>query len=88
MNTRVFSLAGQAPTLAAAVNISAFNVGITVAPWVGGLALDAGAGYSVLGWIGAVFGVLALVTVVVAGKLRAVVRDDVEVEVSPAASAR
>ncbi|GAB2563275.1 Cmx/CmrA family chloramphenicol efflux MFS transporter [Kribbella endophytica] len=90
VNTRVFSLAGEAPTLAAAVNISAFNVGITVAPWVGGLALDAGAGYSVLGWIGAVFGVLALVTVVVAGKLRAVVRDDLEAEVavSPAASGR
>ncbi|MGC4936382.1 Cmx/CmrA family chloramphenicol efflux MFS transporter [Kribbella sp. DT2] len=84
VNTRVFSLAGAAPTLAAAVNISAFNVGITVAPWIGGRALDAGAGYSVLGWIGAAIGVLALVTVGVAGKLQGVVRD----EVSPAASAR
>ena len=86
VNTRVFSLVGEAPTLAAAVNISAFNVGITVAPWVGGLALDAGAGYSVLGWIGAAIAVLALVTVVIARRLQAVVPD--EVEVSPAASAR
>jgi DHA1 family chloramphenicol resistance protein-like MFS transporter len=84
VNTRVFSLAGEAPTLAAALNISAFNVGITVAPWIGGRALDAGAGYPVLGWIGAAIGVLALVTVGIAGKLQSVVRD----EVSPAASGR
>jgi DHA1 family chloramphenicol resistance protein-like MFS transporter len=84
VNTRVFSLAGEAPTLAAALNISAFNVGITVAPWIGGRAIDAGAGYPVLGWIGAAIGVLALVTVGIAGKLQSVVRD----EVSPAASGR
>ncbi|NEA35460.1 Cmx/CmrA family chloramphenicol efflux MFS transporter [Streptomyces sp. SID13031] len=66
VNTRVFSLAEGAPTLAAAVNVSAFNVGITVAPWLGGLAIDAGAGYASLGWIGAGIGILALLTVVVA----------------------
>ncbi|MEV6287157.1 Cmx/CmrA family chloramphenicol efflux MFS transporter [Kribbella sp. NPDC051770] len=90
VNTRVFSLAGDAPTLAAAVNISAFNVGITVAPWVGGLALEAGAGYSVLGWIGAGFGVLALVTVgvAVAGRRRDGVRESDRGEVSRAASGR
>jgi MFS transporter, DHA1 family, chloramphenicol resistance protein len=28
---------------------SAFNVGITAGPWLGGLAIDAGADYSALG---------------------------------------
>ena len=86
VNTRVFSLAEGAPTLAAAVNISAFNVGITVAPWVGGLAIEAGAGYAALGWIGAGIGTLALTTVVLAVALSpSKKRTD---EVSPAASGR
>ncbi|WP_427893320.1 Cmx/CmrA family chloramphenicol efflux MFS transporter [Kribbella sp. GL6] len=63
VNSRVFSVAGSAPTLAAAFNISAFNVGITVGPWLGGLALDAGAGYPSVGWIGAGLGVLAFGTI-------------------------
>jgi DHA1 family chloramphenicol resistance protein-like MFS transporter len=66
VNTRVFAVAGDAPTLAAAFNISAFNVGITVGPWLGGLAIDAGAGYPSVAWIGAGLGVLALVTILVA----------------------
>ncbi|NUR99882.1 MAG: MFS transporter [Kribbellaceae bacterium] len=63
VNSRVFSVAGSAPTLAAAFNISAFNVGITVGPWLGGLALDAGTGYSSVGWIGAGLAVLAAGTI-------------------------
>jgi MFS transporter, DHA1 family, chloramphenicol resistance protein len=66
VNSRVFTVAGSAPTLAAAFNISAFNVGITAGPWLGGLAIEAGAGYSSVGWIGAGLGVLALGTVLVA----------------------
>lgn len=68
VNARVFAEAESAPTLAAAFNVSAFNVGITVGPWFGGLAIDAGAGYGVLGWIGAALGVLALGTVLVASR--------------------
>lgn len=63
VNSRVFGVAGSAPTLAAAFNISAFNVGITVGPWLGGLALDSGAGYAAVGWIGAGLGVLAFSTI-------------------------
>ncbi|MEV4355830.1 Cmx/CmrA family chloramphenicol efflux MFS transporter [Nonomuraea sp. NPDC049625] len=69
LNTRVFSLAKDAPTLAAAVNVSSFNVGITVGPWLGGLAIGAGLGYPSVAWIGAAIGVLALATVTVAGAL-------------------
>lgn len=68
VNTRVFSLAEGAPTLAAAVNVSAFNVGITIAPWLGGIAIEAGTGYAALGWIGAAIGTLALLTVILAAK--------------------
>ncbi|YCK36202.1 Cmx/CmrA family chloramphenicol efflux MFS transporter [Actinomadura sp. ATCC 39365] len=60
LNTRVFALAKDAPTMAAAMNVCAFNVGITVGPWLGGLAIGAGAGYPSVGWIGAVLGVAAL----------------------------
>lgn len=69
LNARVFGLAGDAPTLATATNFSAFNVGITAGPWLGGLAIDAGASYPALGWIAVATGALALVTVVVAAHL-------------------
>ncbi|WP_454199086.1 Cmx/CmrA family chloramphenicol efflux MFS transporter [Nocardia sp. Marseille-Q1738] len=63
LNSRVFALAGEAPTLAAAANISSFNIGITAGPWLGGLAIGAGFGYAAVGWIGAVLGIAALGTV-------------------------
>ncbi|HWD83199.1 MAG TPA: Cmx/CmrA family chloramphenicol efflux MFS transporter [Kribbella sp.] len=66
LNARVFGLAGDAPTLATATNFSAFNVGITAGPWLGGLAIDAGAGYPALGWIAAGTGLAALATVLFA----------------------
>jgi MFS transporter, DHA1 family, chloramphenicol resistance protein len=68
VNSRVFSVAGSAPTLAAAFNISAFNVGITIGPYLGGLALDAGTGYPFVGWIGAALGLLAIGTLPVAAR--------------------
>ncbi|MFI7633581.1 Cmx/CmrA family chloramphenicol efflux MFS transporter [Nonomuraea sp. NPDC049400] len=69
LNTRVFSLAKDAPTLAAAVNVSSFNIGITVGPWLGGLAIDAGLGYPSVAWIGAAIGVLSLATVALSAAL-------------------
>ena len=69
LNARVFSLAGQAPTFATAINFSSFNVGITIGPWLGGLAIDAGAGYSDLGWIAVALALAALGTVVLAALL-------------------
>jgi DHA1 family chloramphenicol resistance protein-like MFS transporter len=69
LNARVFSLAGDAPTLATATNFSAFNVGISVGPWLGGLAIGAGAGYPALGWIAVATGAAGLLTVLVAAFL-------------------
>lgn len=63
LNTRVFALAGAAPTLAGATNVTAFNVGIVVAPWLGGLAIDAGWGYLSVTWVSLAFAVAALAAV-------------------------
>jgi MFS transporter, DHA1 family, chloramphenicol resistance protein len=65
LNARVFALAGPAPTLASAVNASAFNVGNTVGPWLGGIVIGVGLGYAAPSWVGAALlsGALALGTV-------------------------
>ncbi|MGW0434275.1 Cmx/CmrA family chloramphenicol efflux MFS transporter [Micromonospora sp. NPDC003197] len=84
LNTRVFTLANDAPTLATATNFSAFNVGITVGPWLGGLAIGAGAGYPAVAWIGVVLGVIALGTVLLAAALHRG-RPDVVPEADPGA---
>jgi MFS transporter, DHA1 family, chloramphenicol resistance protein len=52
LNARVFALAGAAPTLASATNTSAFNVGNSVGPAVGGLAIAAGWGYTAPAYLG------------------------------------
>lgn len=76
LNSRVFALTDGSPTLVAATNTSAFNVGITAGPWLGGLALDAGAGYPATAWIGAGLGVAALATVALGRAGRRTVRQE------------
>ncbi|MEU6747221.1 Cmx/CmrA family chloramphenicol efflux MFS transporter [Spirillospora sp. NPDC046719] len=76
LNSRVFALTDGSPTLVAATNTSAFNVGITAGPWLGGLALDAGAGYASTAWIGAGLGVAALATVALGRAGRRTVRQE------------
>ncbi|WP_214318386.1 Cmx/CmrA family chloramphenicol efflux MFS transporter [Nonomuraea sediminis] len=71
LNTRVFAEAGAAPTLATATNFSAFNVGITAGPWLGGLAIGAGLGYRSVAWLGAALALAALATVAVAARTAA-----------------
>ncbi|WP_326679020.1 Cmx/CmrA family chloramphenicol efflux MFS transporter [Streptomyces sp. NBC_01237] len=60
--TRVLNQAPDAPTLAGAFSTTAFNLGATVGPWAGGLALDAGFGYRAPVWVSGALMVLALVT--------------------------
>lgn len=76
LNSRVFALTDGSPTLVAATNTSAFNVGITAGPWLGGLALDAGAGYPATALIGAGLGVAALATVALGRAGRRAVRQE------------
>lgn len=53
LNTRMFDVAGAAPTLAGATTTSSFNIGNTVGPWLGGLVISAGWGYQSVAWTGA-----------------------------------
>ncbi|AKA05777.1 chemotaxis protein [Streptomyces noursei ZPM] len=70
LQSRVFRLAPEAPTLVPAVNTSAFNVGITLTPALGGLALDAGLGFPSVAWVGAATGLLGLAATLWAAALQ------------------
>ncbi len=50
---RVFTIAAEAPTLAGATTVSAFQLGISIVPALAGVALNAGAGITSVTWIGA-----------------------------------
>lgn len=62
LQTRVMNVSPDAPTLASAVNISAFNVGNALGPWLAGLAISAGAGYLAPSWVGAVLAAGSIAT--------------------------
>ncbi|MFP5071513.1 MFS transporter [Pseudonocardia nantongensis] len=65
LNARVFALAGAAPTLASATNTSAFNVGNSLGPALGGVVIAAGWGLtspSLIG-VGLTAGAIALALV-------------------------
>ena len=50
----------SAQTLGAASNHSAFNVANALGPWLGGLAISAGLGWTSTGYIGAATGAVGL----------------------------
>lgn len=52
LQTRLMDVAGEAQTLAAALNHSAFNTANALGPWLGGLAIAAGYGWASTGWVG------------------------------------
>lgn len=52
LQTRLMDVAGEAQTLAAALNHSAFNFANALGPWLGGLAIAAGYGWASTGWVG------------------------------------
>lgn len=53
LQARLMTLAADAPTLSAALNHSAFNTANALGPWLGGMALAAGAGWPSVGLVGA-----------------------------------
>jgi DHA1 family inner membrane transport protein len=53
LQTRLMDVAGEAQTLAAALNHSAFNVANALGPFLAGLAIAAGYGVSSSGLVGA-----------------------------------
>jgi DHA1 family inner membrane transport protein len=52
LQTRLMDVAGDAQALAAAAHHSAFNLANALGPWLGGLAIAAGYGFTSTGWIG------------------------------------
>ncbi|WP_423058279.1 MFS transporter [Brevibacterium linens] len=66
LNARVFQIATQAPTLAASVNTSAFNVGNALGPAVGAWVIAAGFGFPATVIAAIVLALVALVVVAVA----------------------
>ncbi len=53
LQTRLMDVAGDAQTLAAASNHAAFNVANALGPWLGGMAISAGLGWTSTGYVGA-----------------------------------
>ncbi|MGZ4444444.1 MAG: MFS transporter [Nocardioidaceae bacterium] len=52
LQMRVMHHAGEAPTMASAANIAAFNVGNGFSAWIGGVTITAGLGYTSPLWAG------------------------------------
>lgn len=52
LQTRLMDVAGDAQTLAAALHHSAFNCANALGPWLGGMAIAAGYGWTSTGWVG------------------------------------
>ncbi|MEV8286919.1 Cmx/CmrA family chloramphenicol efflux MFS transporter [Streptomyces niveus] len=59
LNARMFNVAAAAPILAGATATSAFNLGNTGGPWLGGTVIDAGLGFASTAWAGAAMTVVA-----------------------------
>jgi DHA1 family inner membrane transport protein len=53
LQTRLMDVAGEAQSLAASLNHSAFNVANALGPWLGGMAVAAGYGWTSTGLVGA-----------------------------------
>ena len=57
LQIRLMDVAGDAQTLAAALNHSAFNAANALGAWLGGVGIAAGLGWTSTGWMGALLGV-------------------------------
>jgi len=53
LQMRVLESASEAPNLASALNIAAFNVGNALGAWAGGVMIDRGSGLSGVSWVAA-----------------------------------
>ncbi len=66
LQARLMDVAEDAQTLAAALNHSAFNAANALGPWLGGMAIAAGWGWTSTGWVGAALALGGLVVWAVA----------------------
>lgn len=72
LQTRLMDVSGEAQALPAALNHSAFNTANALGPWLGGLAISAGYGWTSTGWVGCALAlagfVIWLLAVAIEGK--------------------
>ncbi|MEV8329885.1 MFS transporter [Streptomyces niveus] len=93
LNARMFNVAAAAPILAGATATSAFNLGNTGGPWLGGTVIDAGLGFASTAWAGAAMTVVAagLVTLAMrhqrAGRTRVIAKGPESQEIQGAQTA-
>jgi DHA1 family inner membrane transport protein len=69
LQMRVMDKAVGAPALASAANIAGFNLGNAIGAWLGGLAIDAGLGYTAPNWVGASLALAGLAVAMFSGAL-------------------
>ncbi|GAA1980868.1 MFS transporter [Nocardiopsis rhodophaea] len=67
VQAKVMATAEGAPNLASASNISAFNIGNAVGPFLGGMTISAGFGYASPIWVAALLGAGALIFALLCG---------------------
>jgi DHA1 family inner membrane transport protein len=60
LQTRLMDVSGDAQALPAALNHSAFNTANALGPWLGGMAIAAGYGWTSTGWVGCVLALAGL----------------------------
>lgn len=60
LQVHVLAVAAKAPTLAAAFNIGAFNLGNAAGAWLGGLTIDGSLGPTAVPWVGALISLSGL----------------------------
>jgi DHA1 family inner membrane transport protein len=70
LQSHLMDVAGDAQTLAAASNHSAFNTANALGPWLGGMAITAGQGWTSTGYVGAATAVGGLLIYLVARRER------------------
>lgn len=80
LQMHVLDEAKQAPNLASAVNIGAFNLGNAVGAWLGGVTIDSSLGLASVPLIGALMTLCGLALSIVPSKLRLETALDAEVE--------
>ncbi|EKT4454759.1 MFS transporter [Pseudomonas putida] len=70
LQIRLMDIAHEAPSLAAASNHAAFNLANALGPWLGGMAITAGTGWTSTGYIGAATALAGLGIYLVARRMK------------------
>ncbi|MGK0153017.1 MFS transporter [Pseudomonas putida] len=70
LQIRLMDIAHEAPSLAAASNHAAFNLANALGPWLGGMAITAGMGWTSTGYIGASTALVGLGIYLVARRMK------------------